>query len=220
MFTESFSEIHSAVHVRASRPAYRSGVLASATLAADLAADPADLLDVSAALGLASSAVIEALLRAPDRSASSTIRSLAAPEAWTYPPHGGTRPPFVWVSLTRPGRLAARTVRAGWLVPAAVDAIAAEALRAGRGTEIHVIVPLDGDDGTAASVYALCAGFPRELTVTIEVQSDERPLARPPGGARTSKWRPSGARPRDDRRGRDRFRPGTWIVLDPSGAAS
>lgn len=208
MITESFTNVH---------PAARAAVLASRALATDLAADPADLLDVSATLGVEFCEVVAALLRAPDHSASSAVRSLAtlAPGRRRAGP-AGEAPPFVWVSLVRPGRRSPRIVRAGWLVPAAIEAIAAEARATGIGTEIHVIVPLDDAEGTAERVRGLCAGFPSDLKLRIDVQREEpdRPV-RGTRGPRHSR----GDASRDSRRD-GRFRTGTWIVLDPIGATS
>jgi hypothetical protein len=212
MVPESFTNTH---------PIARPGALASRALAMDLAADSADLLDVSAALGIEFCKVVDALLRVPDRSASSAVRSLAtrAPELSVTVPAGDT-PPFVWVSLVRPGRRSPRIVRAGWLVPAAVEAIAAEARTAGVGTAIHVIVPLDDAEGTAERVRALCAAFPPDLQLTIEVQREEPAADDRSVRPRRGPHRRSGGGATQDG-GRDgRFRAGTWIVLDPIGATS
>jgi hypothetical protein len=188
-------------------------------LAADLAADPADLLDVSAALGLQFRDVIGALLRAPGRPAPEIVRGLHGSTTVLRGIASGGAVPFVWVSLVPPGHRRSRIVRAGWLEPAAVAAIAAEARMTGAGTEVRIIVPLDGGDGAAARVHALCLDFPLDLRVTIDVQQDhparnDRPGRRPGG----SWWRSS----EDGTRGagRARFRPGTWVVLDPLRAAS
>jgi hypothetical protein len=201
----------------------RMGALPSRALATDLAADSADLLDVSAALGIEFCKVVEALLSAPSRSASSAVRSLATLVPGPYPKEEpGETPPFVWVSLVRPGRRSPRIVRAGWLVPAAVEAIAAEARAAGGGTEIHVIVPLDDAEGTAARVRGLCAAFPPDLKLTIDVQREEPAAhdrsARPTRGPRRRSG--GGAGPTQDGRHDGRFRTGRWIVLDPIGATS
>jgi hypothetical protein len=91
-------------------------------------------------------------------------------------------------------------VRAGWLDAAAVRLLVAEARALGPETEIHVIVPLDSRDGTAARVRALCAGVAPEMKLTIDVQ----------GEPRTS---------RDARPGGRGFRTGTWIVFDPALAS-
>jgi len=194
MFTESFTatERPAGSFSRASAP------FAGRILAADLATDPADLLDLSAALGVEFRSVVAALLRTPERPAADVLRSLAVPpERRPGLPSGGNAP-FVWVRLRSPGRRQQRVVRAGWLVPDAVAALAAEARAVGTGTEIQIIVPLDGGDGAAARVHALCLDLPPDLTVTIDVQRD-----RPAAVARRT-----GAR----------FRPGTWVVLEPLAA--
>jgi hypothetical protein len=202
-------------------PNARMGALASRALATDLSADPVDLLDVSAALGVEFCRVVDALLRAPDQSASSAVRSLASlVPGLRHPAPAGEAPPFVWVSLVRPERRSPRTVRAGWLTPAAVEAFAAEARAAGVDTEVHVIVPLDDAEGTAERVRRLCAAFPPDLTLTIDVQcedpaANERSVPRTRGPRRRS----GGGASRDSRRNA-RFGAGTWIVLDPIGATS
>lgn len=200
-------------------PAASTPILASRALAADLAADPADLLDVSAALGLQFRDVIGALLRAPGRPAPEVVRRFRGP---TTVPRGiasGGAVPFVWVSLVPSGHRRSRIVRAGWLEPAAIAAIAAEARMTGAGTEIRIIVPLDGGDGAAARVHALCLGFPLDLRVTIDVQHDHPARNDRPGRrSRGSWWRSSEDRTRGG--GTARFRPGTWVVLDPLRAAS
>src|SRR6185369_10251838 len=90
-----------------------SQTTASGALAADLAADSADLLDVSAALGVELRRVVMALLREPQEPAPSVVRALAAvaPHPRTTAPSPGGAP-FVWVRLLEKRR--ALSVRAGW----------------------------------------------------------------------------------------------------------
>jgi hypothetical protein len=209
MVTESLVERRSAV-----------GALASGTLAADLAADSADLLDVSAALGLELRRVVAELLRAPDRPAPRVVRALATMGPRTrLPAPQGDVPPFVWVRLIPTGRRPKLTLRAGWLVPAAVELIAAEARAAGPETEVQIIVPLDSGDRAAAQVRALCAGLAPGIKLTIDVQDEQRTSRRPPTRW-TGWWGPSGRASRDTRPGGHGYRSGTWIVLGPVGATS
>jgi len=210
MITESFIDTQSTVRAR---------ILATRRLASDLAEDPADLLDLSAALGTEFRNVVGAILRAPERHAADVVRALGtAKGSRTAPPSAGDAP-FVWMTLIPAGARSQRTVRAGWLSPRAVDAIAAEAHALGSGTEIRIIVPLDGGENTAARVHALCLGFPLDLKVTIEVQRDRSM----PGSTSTRRehgsWWRSGGGPSHAGGGRRSF-VGTWIVLDPAGAAS
>jgi len=207
MVTESVSHQPAARHPRA-----------SGTLAVDLAADAADLLDVSAVLGLEFRRVVAALLRAPERPAADVVRTLASRPPRMTPP-SGEAPPFVWVRFISPGRRPKLTVRAGWLVPATVHLIAAEARAAGGDTEVQVIVPLDSGEAAAARVRALCAGIAPDVKLTIDVQGEE------PGGRRRAerrgRWRPSGpSSSPDPRRADHRFGTGTWIVFGPLGAMS
>jgi hypothetical protein len=192
MTTEAFIDIRSTARAR---------VAASQRFARDLAEDPADLLDLAATLGTKFRVVVGALLRAPERDPAETVRALAASRPRPTLPSGAPAP-FVWLTVVPDGVRAPRTVRAGWLSPNAVDAIAAEARATGPGTEIRIIVPLDGSADAAARVHALCLGFPLDLKVTIDVQRD-----RTAGDA---------AAPRHDR---PSFA-GTWIVVAPAGAAS
>jgi len=189
----------------------RAELLATRTLAADLAADPADLLDLCATLGLEFRQVVHSLLRAPAR-APEVVRSLGLPRRAGSPT---TSAPFVWVSLVRAGH-PEQTVRAGWLGPHAIAAITNEARAAGPDTEIRILVPLDGGDGMPARVHGLCLGFPLDLKVTVEVQRDAQRAGATPRRIRGS-WR----RPRDGGSPHDRgrsFGAGTWIVLHPAGA--
>ena len=112
-----------------------------------------------------------------------------------------------------------RTLRAGWLSPSAVAAIAAEAQAAGRGTEIRIIVPLDGGDDAAARVHQLCLAFPLDLTVTIDVQRDRSDLDRTSTRRARGSWWRSGGGPSAAGGDRRSF-VGTWIVLEPAGATS
>jgi hypothetical protein len=195
------------------RDATRAGALA-----ADLAADATDLLDVSASLGVEFRNVVAELLRAPDQPAESVVRTLAAlaPRAATGG-HDGDRPPFVWVRIVPPGRRPTLTVRAGWLVPTAIQLIAEEAKAAGRGAAVHVIIPFDSGYAAAARVQAACAAIAPDVTVTIDVQGSR--AATTDATRRTRRWwRPPGGASgtRADRGG---FR-GTWIVFGPLGATS
>jgi hypothetical protein len=204
--------VHESISDR--RAATRAGALA-----ADLAADAADLLDVSASLGVEFRNVIAELLRAPEQPAQSVVRTLAAlaPRAATGG-HDGYRPPFVWVRIVPPGRRPTLTVRAGWLVPAAIQLIAEDAKAAGRSAAVHVIIPFDSGYAAAARVRAACAAIAPDVTVTIDVQSDERATTTDPMRRNGRWWRPSrrASGTRADERG---FR-GTWIVFGPVGATS
>ncbi|HEY2388420.1 MAG TPA: hypothetical protein VGK30_15805 [Candidatus Binatia bacterium] len=189
MITESFLDTRSTVRDRRGQ-----------RLAADLAEDPADLLDLAAALRTEVRSVVAAMLRTPERDTAEAIRGLATSKRPQARLPSGGRAPFVWVTIVPPGVRAPRTVRAGWLSSSAVEAIAAEARAVGDGTEIRIIVPLDGGDDTAARVHALCLGFPLDLKVTIDVQRD--------GTSRHAV----------ETRREQRAVAGTWIVLDPAGA--
>lgn len=201
---------------------------ASGALAADLAGDSADLLDLSAALGVEFRRVVTELLREPARPAPAVVRTLAALGASPRPggPHGDA-PPFVWVRLVPTGlraRSADRkrlTVRAGWLEPAAVRCIAAEARAAGPETEVQIIVPFDSGEAAAARVRVLCSAVAPEVKLTIDVQGEE-PSSRRPPARRTGWWGPSGRASRGARPagGASGFRTGTWVVLGPVGATS
>jgi len=206
MITESFTDTQSTAR----------DVIANRRLASDLAEDPADLLDLAAALGTEFRHVVDALLRAPGRHAGDVVRSLAPSRGPRRGSSSTAHTPFVWMTLVPPGRCAERTVRAGWLSSAAVESIAAEARAAGSGTEIRIIVPLDGGDDAAPRVHALCLGFPLDLTVTIEVQRDRAAL----DGRHTRGpwWRTGGGSSHEG--GRQRSSVGTWVVLHPAGATS
>jgi hypothetical protein len=193
MTTESFFDVRSTARAR---------VATSQRLARDLAEDPADLLDLAAALGTEFRVVVGAVLRAPEHDPAETVRALATSRRPRPTLPSGAPAPFVWVTIVPDGVRAPRTVRAGWLSPSAVDAITAEARAVGPGTEIRLIVPLDGGADAAARVHALCLGFPLDLKVTIDVQRD-----RATGDAvEMRRTRPAVA--------------GTWIVLAPAGATS
>ncbi|MBI3767098.1 MAG: hypothetical protein HY271_01240 [Deltaproteobacteria bacterium] len=197
-----------------------AGTIASGALVADLAADSADLLDIAAALGLEFRHVVAELLRAPEQPAPSVVRALASigPRPRSAPPQGDA-PPFVWVRLVSAGHLPKLSVRAGWLVPAAVQLIVDEARAAGPETEIQIIVPLDSGEAAAARVRALCAGLAPEIRLTIDVQGETR-SSRLPSARRTGWWGPSGRGSHDPRPGGHGFRTGTWVVFGPVGAAS
>jgi phosphate-selective porin OprO/OprP len=135
--------------------------------------------------------------------AASTIASGAlasmGPRPRSAPPQGDA-PPFVWVRLVSARQRPKITVRAGWLVPAAVQLIADEARAAGPETEIQIIVPLDSGDAAAARVRALCAGLAPDIKLTIDVQGETR-SSRRPSARRTGWWDPSGRGSRDPRPG-------------------
>jgi hypothetical protein len=202
--------------------------ITSAALAADLAADPADILDVAATLGIEFRRVVAELRRAPDSPAPRILDELTAlrPRR-AHAPHGDGAAPFVWVRLVPGVRAVPRreygsgardksTVRAGWLDARAARLVAAEARAAGPATTVQIIVPLDSRPGTADRVRALCANLGDDIQLTIDVQRDTRTSRGPSLLRRTRWWGPSGRASRDARPEGRGFRTGTWVVLDPA----
>jgi acyl carrier protein len=54
----------------------------------------------------------------------------------------GGEPPFVWARVAAPGRTDGARERAGRLTPYAAQTIGEDALRAGRGAQLEVMVPI------------------------------------------------------------------------------
>ena len=84
---------------------------------------------------------------------------------------------FVWTRLVPPEGAAGATVqRAGWLTRYVAEAIAEDALRAGRGVRLEVTVAPDASDAELTGVrerFAWLGG----LGVLVRVGRDEQPDA-------------------------------------------
>jgi hypothetical protein len=206
--------------------------ITSGALAVDLAADPADILDVAAALGVEFRRVVAELRRAPASPAPRVLDDLTSlnPRPRARAPHGDDAAPFVWVRLvpstraTSHGGAGARDahepvrVRAGWLDLQTAQAVIAEARAAGPATAIQIIVPLDSRAGTADRVRMLCAALGEDIELTIDVQRDTH-TSRGPSVRRTRWWGPSGRASRDARPEGRGFRPGAWVVLNAAATS-
>jgi hypothetical protein len=150
-------------------------------LLADLASDPADLLDVAALRGVAFQKVVTDLLETRGRSADERRARLvtigrfgtSSPFRSAGPPRPEP-PPFVWVRVLRP-RGVQTTVRAGWLTAEALDVVVTDARAAGPGSRLEVIVPLDSGTAAVERVQALCRTVTGDdLAVSVQAQSEPR----------------------------------------------
>ena|SRR2546422_7334605 len=84
---------------------------------------------------------------------------------------------FIWTRLVPPDGAARATVhRAGWLSRYVAEAIAEDALRAGRGARLEVRVAPDASDTELAGVQEGFAWL-RSLGVLVHVGRDEQPDA-------------------------------------------
>jgi acyl carrier protein len=85
----------------------------------------------------------------------------------------GSAPPFVWARVSAPGRTDGALERAGRLTPYAARTIGEDALRAGRGAQLEVTVPLT-TDGVRLARVAEEFSWLRDRGVNVRVTREKQ----------------------------------------------
>jgi len=85
----------------------------------------------------------------------------------------GGEPPFVWARVSAAGRTDGALERAGRLTPYATQTIGEDALRAGRGAQLEVTVPL-ATDGVRLARVAEEFSWLRDRGVNVRVTREKQ----------------------------------------------